>query len=717
MTDQTISANDETPQIDLSLVVNIHDGTRYLNRTMRSIEDAARYASSYGIKIELLFVMDRSPPEAISWVEAYRSHVFHARNVLVVDNGSLGLSRNDGMAAAKGEIVLFADEDDLISYNMISEFYFLAKAGGPRNVVAPEYFLAFGNRHYSYRYFGSGVYSPLLFIADHPFTSRVCVHKSVLRVARYLDVRLSKGFAYEDYHFNSQLAALGFTFSVAPNTIVFYREKPQSLLQSMRSISTRQIPPTPLFEPSTYLAACAADYLRRDELEEIHRRERPTMQDFFTNPLCLELARAANEIDPGIDISQARHGLGGSNLGIPLGPGLAYYQACKNVGRTTFTDVVLFPFITKGGGEKYILTVLDAIEKIDPDARFLILAGELFKRHAWLDQLPKNAIFLDLPSLHGNLTADHIDILTLRLITSTAPHARLHLKTSPYSHRFIEKYGNLLTGNNLIYYRFCDSVSEINDAQFTQGFSFNFLSEHIDRMSCVVTDHNRIFEHDTSRLDAGAEKWKLLYTMVSPAVTPEQIEQRPDVFTHKLLWTSRLDRQKRPDLLCSIAERLRSSHPSISIHVFGSPTLDAFDVTKFNRHRNIQFHGEYDSFTSIPHQDFDALIYTSSFDGLPISVLDALSAGLPVIAPDLGGIGEVVLDGETGVLLHEIGEAALIDEYVKAVSMLYSDRRKYMRLRRNALELVERRHSQSAFLQRVAEILDLEAQSGKQKWQ
>ena len=255
---------DDGAQVDLTLVVNIHSGTNYLARTMLSLEEAARYAGALGIRCELLFVMDRSPPEAIAWVEDYRSDAFASRKIIKVDNGSLGLSRNDGIDTARGGIVLFCDEDDLVSYNIVAEFYVRSKAGGPRTVVVPEYFLVFGARFYTSRYFGSGVYSPLLFIADHPFTSRICIHRSVAESIRYADVRLSSGFAYEDYHFNSKLAALGFTFDAAPNTIVFYREKSQSLLQSMRSISTRQIPPTPLFEPPTYLSVCASDFARRE---------------------------------------------------------------------------------------------------------------------------------------------------------------------------------------------------------------------------------------------------------------------------------------------------------------------------------------------------------------------------------------------------------------------------------------------------------------------
>lgn len=47
----------------------------------------------------------------------------------------------------------------------------------------------------------------------------------------------------------------------------------------------------------------------------------------------------------------------------------------------------------------------------------------------------------------------------------------------------------------------------------------------------------------------------------------------------------------------------------------------------------------------------DAFVSSSVGEGLPIVQLEAMAAGLPVIATDIPGVREVVLDGETGVLV------------------------------------------------------------------
>lgn len=47
----------------------------------------------------------------------------------------------------------------------------------------------------------------------------------------------------------------------------------------------------------------------------------------------------------------------------------------------------------------------------------------------------------------------------------------------------------------------------------------------------------------------------------------------------------------------------------------------------------------------------DIFVLTSLWEGLPISVLEAMSASLPIVATNTGGISEVVLEGKTGFLV------------------------------------------------------------------
>ena len=68
----------------------------------------------------------------------------------------------------------------------------------------------------------------------------------------------------------------------------------------------------------------------------------------------------------------------------------------------------------------------------------------------------------------------------------------------------------------------------------------------------------------------------------------------------------------------------------------------------------------------------DIFVLSSDYEGLPLCVLEAASAGVPVVATDVGGVSEAVHHGENGLLVDR-GDAAGL---ARALQVLMRDSNK-----------------------------------------
>jgi glycogen(starch) synthase len=120
-----------------------------------------------------------------------------------------------------------------------------------------------------------------------------------------------------------------------------------------------------------------------------------------------------------------------------------------------------------------------------------------------------------------------------------------------------------------------------------------------------------------------------------------------------LLYFGRLEYEKGVHDLVATLPRIRRAYPGTRLVVAGTGTAHDQLVAAAQTHRvrrSITFTGHLpDADLAALLRAVDAVVLPSRYEPFGIVALEAAAAGAPLVASTAGGLGEVVLDGETGV--------------------------------------------------------------------
>lgn len=129
--------------------------------------------------------------------------------------------------------------------------------------------------------------------------------------------------------------------------------------------------------------------------------------------------------------------------------------------------------------------------------------------------------------------------------------------------------------------------------------------------------------------------------------------------------------QKAFDVLVDAAVRLRDRHPGLRVLIAGYGTEHA----RLAAH--IADRGLGDVVTLLGHREdvadviraFDVAVSSSDYEGMPLAVIEYMEAGRPVVATRVGGLPDLIVDGEQGLLVPRRDPDALAG----AISRLLED--------------------------------------------
>lgn len=112
-----------------------------------------------------------------------------------------------------------------------------------------------------------------------------------------------------------------------------------------------------------------------------------------------------------------------------------------------------------------------------------------------------------------------------------------------------------------------------------------------------------------------------------------------------------------------------------------------------------------DAVRYVGSNEFDFLLNVSYSEGLPVTMMEAMSLGIPVIATNVGGVNEIVCDGENGYLIaRDFENGALAEKLREYYNMSAEDK---LCLRKNALKTWESKFFDENNYRKYAEELEI----------
>jgi glycosyltransferase involved in cell wall biosynthesis len=166
------------------------------------------------------------------------------------------------------------------------------------------------------------------------------------------------------------------------------------------------------------------------------------------------------------------------------------------------------------------------------------------------------------------------------------------------------------------------------------------------------------------------------YAVVPPGTSlgplPDRIQARQALGVPPaalvVAYVGRLTRVKRPDRLLAVAREVTRAAPGTQVLVCGHGDL-ATDIESAARNGDgaIKVLGWRADVETV-YAAADLVLLTSDNEGMPLSLIEAALAGVPVVATDVGSVAEVVQHEATGLLVGR-SNAAL----TQAVTRLLAD--------------------------------------------
>jgi glycosyltransferase involved in cell wall biosynthesis len=321
---------------------------------------------------------------------------------------------------------------------------------------------------------------------------------------------------------------------------------------------------------------------------------------------------------------------------------LPAWQKLFNSLDHAYDCLIFVPWLVRGGADLAAVNAVKAsIENLGLDSVLLVVTD--YDRKDAFNWLPPGThvrVFSDFDSDMGS--ADRT-LMTELLIRAVRPKSMLNVNSRACWDAMVQKGGALSKVCDLYAFLFCrDYTADGRPA----GYADTHFRAALPFLRKVYFDNSGFMKELSRDFGIPEEFRSRLVTLHQPisADKPGSHKGGP-VERNKVFWASRFSKQKNVELLIKIVE----AAPDINFDIYGYGDLYYVNLLEAGAKRlpNLNLKGQFSSITDLPINNYNALLYTSLWDGLPLTLVDLAAMGVPIVASSVGGIPDFI-DAETG---------------------------------------------------------------------
>jgi glycosyltransferase involved in cell wall biosynthesis len=372
------------------------------------------------------------------------------------------------------------------------------------------------------------------------------------------------------------------------------------------------------------------------------------------------------------------------------------------------------PFLATGGAERVALNLCRAVRQLRPEQSAVLLVTDrnLVSERIELPPGVKLVVFdnyLEVP-----LSYERKQSLLRDLLIACRPHV-FHNINSEVAWNLILAQGDRLKSYTRLYASIF-AFQFAPDDRTKIGYAAYFLKKGIPHLSGLLSDNQRFLMDAAREYDLSSVERERMHVLYQPCrmltgeghvAGTQRLQRRQEQLRTvadgmggrrpQVLWAGRLDAEKRVDLFLEIVRRCTFA----DFRVYGQVVLT--DSGSLPSLPNLSYEGPFTSpLEWLDCYDFDAFVFTSRWEGMPNILLEVGALGIPVVAPTVGGVVELINEA-TGYPLPERPTTA---DYERALLSVVSSPTEALERARSLHELIQRRHSWDGFVAGVAAVPD-----------